>query len=125
VLLVAASPATAGWSSAGAGSGAASARSLPAGNTPSASSALGTVTVTWSASSFAGGGPVPSYVVRRFNALSGAEATVGAACSGLVSSTSCVETGVPAGQWKYSVTPAAGAWRGGQSAQGNTVTVLI
>lgn len=125
MLFVAASPASAGWSTTGTGSGAASARSLPAGNTPSASWALGAVTVTWSASSFSGDGPVPSYVVRRFDALSGAEATVAAACSGLVSSTSCVEAGVPTGQWTYSVTPAAGAWRGGQSAQGNTVTVLV
>jgi hypothetical protein len=123
--LVAASPASAGWSSTGTGNGAASARSLPAGNTPSASAGLGSVTVTWSQSSFAGGGPVPSYVVRRFNALSGVEGAVGAACSGLVSSTSCVESGVPTGSWKYSVTPAAGVWRGGQSAQGNTIVVLI
>lgn len=83
------------------------------------------MTVTWAASSFAGGDAVPSYVVRRFNALTGAEGTVGAACSGLVSATSCVEAGVPTGSWKYSVTPAAGAWRGGQSAQGNTVVVVI
>jgi hypothetical protein len=32
---------------------------------------------------------------------------------------------VSTGSWKYSVTPAAGAWRGGQSAQGNTIVVLI
>jgi hypothetical protein len=98
---------------------------LPTGNVPTATAGLGSVTVTWAQSSFAGGGPVPSYVVRRFNAILGTEGAVGAACSGLVSSTSCVETGVPSGSWKYSVTPAAGAWRGGQSAQGNTIVVVL
>lgn len=83
------------------------------------------MTVTWAASSFVGGGAVPNYVVRRFNALSGAEGAVGAACSGLVAATSCVEAGVPTGTWKYSITPAAGAWRGGQSAQGSAVVVVI
>jgi hypothetical protein len=122
---LAASQASAGWSSTGTGNGAASARVLPTGNVPSASAGLGSVTVTWAQSSFAGGGPVPRYVVRRFNALSGTEGAVGAACSGLLAATSCVETGVPTGTWTYSITPAAGAWRGGQSAQGNTVVVVI
>src|SRR5918994_699814 len=71
VSLLVATPASAGWSSTGSGGGAASARVLPTGNTPTASTGLGSVTVTWAASSFVGGGAVPSYVVRRVNTASG------------------------------------------------------
>jgi hypothetical protein len=121
---VLASPASAAWSAGASGSGAAQARSLPGGNVPSGSAFLGSVTLSWSASSFAGGGPVPAYVIRRYNGLTGTEATVGNGCSGLVSATSCVESGVTPGTWKYTVTPAAGAWRGGQSAQSASILVI-
>jgi hypothetical protein len=83
------------------------------------------VTVTWTASTFAGGTPVPGYVVRRFDSLTQAEATVLPACSGIVSGTSCVESGVPVGSWTYTVTPAAGTWRGAQSAQSAAVVVTL
>lgn len=124
LALAVAPSASAAWSSGGAGAGAAAARSLPGGNPPSGSALLGTVTLSWSASTFDGGGPVPSYVIRRFNALTGTEATVGNGCSGLVSATSCVESGVMPGSWTYTVTPAAGAWRGGQSAQSSAILVV-
>ena len=67
---------------------------------------------------------MPAYVVRRYNAFGGAEGTVLPGCSGLVPATSCVENNVPIGAWKYTVTPAAGAWRGAQSAQSAQVLVL-
>ncbi len=98
---------------------------MPAGNTPSGTAAGSSVTVTWSASTFAGGTPVPGYVVRRFDSITQVEATVLPACAGIVSGTSCTESGVPIGTWVYTVTPAAGAWRGGQSAQSAVVVVTL
>ena len=125
LTLVLAVPASAGWDTSGSGAGAAAAKTMTGGNVPSGTVAGSNVTVSWSASSFAEGGAVPSYVVKRYNALSGAVQTIGAGCAGLVSGTSCTENGVPIGTWKYSVTPAAGAWRGAESAQSANVVVLI
>jgi hypothetical protein len=116
--------ATAAWAPTGSGAGAASARTLPAGNVPSGSASLGSVTLSWTASNFAGGTPVPAYVVRRYSAIGGAESAVLSACSGLVAATTCTESGVPAGSWTYTITPAAGAWRGMQSAQSASILVL-
>jgi hypothetical protein len=123
--LALAAPAAGAWSAGASGLGAAAARTMPAGNTPSGAAAVGSVTVTWTASTFAGGTPVPGYVVRRFNSVTQAEATVLSACSGIVSGTSCVESGVPVGSWRYTVTPAAGTWRGAQSAQSAAVVVTL
>jgi hypothetical protein len=128
LLLVAAMPvgsASAAWQSAADGVGASAAKTMPAGNAPNPPTAAGrNVTVTWSASPFAGGGTVPAYVVRRFNAVTSAESTVLATCSGLIASTTCTENNVPTGSWKYTVTPAAGNWRGTQSVQSASVLVL-
>ena len=123
--LALASPAVGAWSAGAGGSGAAAARTMPAGNTPSGTASFGSVTVTWTASTFAGGTPVPGYVVRRFNSLTQVEASVLPACSGIVSGTSCTESGVTIGSWRYTVTPAAGTWRGGQSAQSSAVLVTL
>ena len=123
--LALATPAAAAWSAGAGGSGAAAARIMPAGNTPSGVASIGSVAVTWTASTFAGGTPVPGYVVRRFNSVTQAEATVLPACAGIVSGTSCTESGVPIGSWRYTVTPAAGAWRGAQSAQSAAVLVTL
>jgi hypothetical protein len=123
--LVLAAPAAGAWSAGASGSGAAAARTMPAGTIPSGSAGAGSVTVSWTASTFAGGTPVPGYVVRRFNSVTQAEATVLPACAGIVSGTSCVESGVPTGSWKYTVTPAAGTWRGAQSAQSAAVVVTL
>lgn len=123
--LALAAPAFGAWSAGATGSGAAAARTMPAGNTPSGTAAPGSVTVTWTASTFAGGAAVPGYVVRRFNSVTQAEATVLPACAGIVSGTSCIESSVPIGSWKYTVTPAAGTWRGTQSAQSAAVLVTL
>jgi hypothetical protein len=117
--------AQASWSADGSGTAATAAKTMPAGNVPSGSVAGNSVTLTWTASTFAGGGAVPSYVVRRFNNVTSAEATVLANCAGLVSATTCTENGVAIGTWRYTVTPAAGVWRGTQSAQSTAVTVLL
>jgi hypothetical protein len=115
----------AAWSAGAGGPGVAAARSMPGGRTPTATVPLlsTTVTVTWPASSFAGGPAVEGYVVKRINATSGAVVNAGGGCSGVVHSTSCVESGVGIGQWKYSVTPAQGTWRGAEGTAGNVVTV--
>lgn len=125
VALVPAVGARAGWSpAAAAGNGAAGAKTLPTGSPPTASVPLlsTTVTVTWSAATFSGGGNVPGYVVTRYP-LVGAALPAANGCGGTVSGTSCVETGVAAGSWRYTVTPAAGAWRGGESTKSAAVTV--
>jgi hypothetical protein len=115
----------AGWSMSAGGSGVAGAKTMPAGNTPSGSVSGNSVTVSWSATTFSDGGAVAGYVVKRYNAITGAPAAVGAACSGIVAATSCTETGVAIGSWKYSVTPAHGNWRGAESGQSTTVIVLV
>jgi hypothetical protein len=120
--LVAVPAAGGAWLEAGAGSGAAAAKTMPAGNQPSAGLALTSVTVSWSASSFDGGPNVSGYVVKRYDLL-GNPQTVGAACGGVVSGTSCTENSVPVGTWQYTVTPAQGTWRGAQSVPSLPVVV--
>jgi hypothetical protein len=116
----------AAWSVGRSASGAVGSKTMPAANgVPSGSVSGHEVTLTWSASQFAGGGNVPSYVVKRYDAVTNVLQTTLAACSGNVNGTSCVEHSVPTGTWKYTVTPAAGSWRGTESAQSATVVVLI
>jgi hypothetical protein len=117
--------AQASWSVGSPASGAAKAHTMTGGNVPSGSAAGSSVTLTWTASTFAGGTPIPGYVIRRFNSITQAEATVLASCSGTVSGTTCTENGVSIGSWKYTVTPAAGTWRGAQSAQSAAVVVTL
>ena len=124
VSLTLAGSAAAGWGSGGSGSGAAGAKSMPGGNTPTATSLITSVTVTWSASSFASGGPnVAGYVVTRYSSLGGAQ-TPGGSCAGIVAGTSCSDSGVAPGTYTYTVTPAQGGWRGADSAQSNSVVKL-
>lgn len=114
----------AAWGLGTSGTGAAKAKSMSAGNTPSASVSENDVTVTWAASAFPEGGSIDSYIVKRYNTL-GAAQTVLANCAGTVSGTTCTENDVPIGTWRYTVTPALGLWRGGESAQSADVVVLL
>jgi hypothetical protein len=125
LALVLCGVAQASWSAGASGAAATAAKTMPGGNAPSGSVAGHDVTLTWTASTFAGGGSVPGYVVRRFSSVSQAEATVLSACAGVVSATTCTENGVPTGTWVYTITPAAGSWRGAQSGQSAVVTVLL
>jgi hypothetical protein len=125
VALTLCGAAQASWSADSPGAGASAAKTMPAGNVPSGTVAGNAVTLTWTASTFAGGGAVPGYVIRRFNSVTQAESTVLANCAGTVSATTCTENGVPVGNWVYTVTPAAGTWRGAQSGQSAVVTVLV
>jgi hypothetical protein len=124
--LAAARVGEAAWSAAVSGQGATKSKTMPAANgVPSGSVSGHDVTVTWSASQFADGSGLPGYVVKRYDAVTNAQQTVLSACSGVVTGTSCVEHSVPTGTWKYTVTPAAGSWRGTESAQSETVIVLL
>lgn len=82
------------------------------------------VTVSWGASTLSGGEAVGGYVVRRYADLSEGEQTILSGCSGTITATSCVESGVPAGSWQYTVTPVIGTnWRGLESVESGVVTV--
>ena len=111
--------ALASWTSTGSGAGYSKATSMPAGNTPSASVSGRNVTVSWTASS---GAQVAGYRVKRYN-NSGTLQTIGSACSGTIAGTSCTESAVPAGTWRYTVTPVNNNWSGAESAQSTAVTV--
>lgn len=121
------SPGDAAWSVGRTGFGWVGTKTMPTAAPAAPSGAVSShdVTVTWTASQFADGTPLPSYIVKRYNAVTNQLQTTLAACNGNVAGTSCVEHSVPTGTWKYTVTPAAGTWRGTESAKSATVTVLV
>src|SRR3954464_6597695 len=112
----------ASWSASGSGSGSAKAKSMPAGNTPTASVSGRNVTVSWTASSFSGGGAVSGYVVKRYNTSNQLQ-TILSACSGTISALTCTENAVPAGSWRYTVTAKHSNWTGTESAMSSTAVV--
>jgi hypothetical protein len=115
-------PAWAGWVSAATGTGAAKAASLPTGSQPAVSVSNRSVTVDWSASALPGGASVDGYVVKR-HATGGQVQTIGAGCSGTLTALTCTESSVPAGDWRYSVSPKHGNWLGAESTQSAVATV--
>jgi hypothetical protein len=125
LLVLTVSAAHASWAVDASGVGATKAKTMPGGNTPTGSVSGNSVTVTWTGSSFAEGAAVPSYVIRRYDGITSTEATVAAGCAGTVTTTSCTENGVPIGSWRYTVTPAAGAWRGAESSPSALILVTI
>lgn len=115
--------AEAAWNHGSAGSGGAKAKTMPAGNQPTASVSNRDVAVSWTASTFAGGGSVSGYNIKRYD-TNGNVQSIGSACSGTVSGLTCTESAVPAGTWKYSVTPRQGSnWSGAESPQSASATV--
>jgi hypothetical protein len=119
-LAVSSPPADANWNQTGSGAGYSLANTMPAGRTPTASVNVRAVTVSWAASS--GAVPIDGYIVKRYS-TAGVEQAVGASCSGTISGLTCTEQGVPPGDWRYSVTPVRGSWRGTESSQSSAVTV--
>ncbi|MDX6372104.1 MAG: hypothetical protein QOD98_1092, partial [Nocardioidaceae bacterium] len=106
------------------GNGAAAASGVNQGATPTASATGASVTVSWAATTLANGQAVSGYVVKRYDAGTLAAQTILTACTGTVATTSCVETGVPNGSWKYTVTPVlATSWQGAESTKSAAVTV--
>ncbi len=116
--------AAAAWALTRSGPGAAKAKTLAVGSQPAATVQGHKVTVTWAASSFTTGGAAPGYVIRRYNVTTGIGVIAANGCSGTLAVLTCVETGVVAGSWQYTVTPAAGTnWRGPESPKSAVVVV--
>ena len=107
------------------GSGASAAASVAQGATPTASAGVGpNVTVNWSATALTSGEPVTGYIVKRYDADTMTLQSTLTGCSGTVAAVTCTETTVPAGEWRYSITPAIGTnWRGQESLHSGVVTV--
>ena len=123
VITSASGVAFAAWNVGGTGTGYSRARSMPGGSTPSAAAAVRDVTVSWTPVDFPAGTPLTNYIVRRYHASTGVAQTILSDCAGVVAGTSCVERNVPAGSWRYTVTPVHQSWRGAESATSTPVTV--
>ena len=116
--------ASAAWTSHSFGNGTSRSKTLGTGNVPTIVVAARKVTVTWTASTFATGGNVAAYSVRRYSAVTGALQAIGAACASLVTGLTCTENNTPTGVWQYTATPAAGNWRGAESGKSSIATVI-
>ena len=119
-VLPASAPAS--WKGATSGSASAKARILGSVAQPTASIVNRNVTVRWTAP--ASGAPVTGYLVRRYDDSGNAQ-TTGAGCSGTIASTSCTESAVPPGTWRYRVTAMNAKWRGSESPASAPVRVLV
>ena len=84
---------------------------VPPGNTPDVSAAGRDMTISWAESVLTGGTPASGYVVRRFD-TNNVEQTVLAGCDTIITGLTCTENLVPAGTWKYTVTPLFNSWMG-------------
>jgi uncharacterized repeat protein (TIGR01451 family) len=106
------------------GTGAAVAASVNQGDTPTVSAEGGSsVLVDWSATTMSDGDPVDGYLVTRYDAGTGVAQTTLAGCAGTITATSCTESSIPVGSWKYAVTPLVGSnWRGAESAKSASIT---
>ena len=108
-------------SSTGAGYG--KATSLPAGPTPSTSVTGRNVTVSWAKVTLPNGSDVSGYRVRRYNASTGAEATISSSCNVMIATLTCTESAVAPGSWRYGVAPVQGNWVGPEGTRSPAVTV--
>ena len=111
------------WSAAGPGAAAAAATIMPTGGTPTLTATSSTVVVTWPAVTLGSGAPVGGYIVQRYDAITGSQATVGAGCTGVVTTTTCIEPSVPSGTWIYTDTPVQASWTGGESSPSAQVSI--
>lgn len=126
VLSLALGVAWAHWTtgSAPGGHGASAAATVEQGSTPSATVSGRTVTISWAAATLSTGDPVDGYLVTRYDAIALTPQPIGPGCTGTITATSCAESTVPAGQWRYSVTPLVGThWSGPESVKSSPVTV--
>lgn len=115
--------AAAAWSAQGNGNASGLATTMPQGNAPTTRVSGSSVTVSWNAATFVNTMAVAGYTVQRYDAATGAQATVGAGCSGTVTATICTEQGVPAGNWTYTDTPVQDSWTGAPSPASSPVSV--
>lgn len=115
--------ASAFWGSISSGPGAAKADALAQGARPAAGISGANVTVSWTASTTAAGHPVTGYSIARYSsATAGTRIPATGACAGTVPGLSCVEAGVPAGTWYYTVTPTLSLWQGTESQRSTATT---
>jgi hypothetical protein len=129
-ISVAGAAAASAWAIWSAGSssvsrGAAAALVVEAGATPTADDRSGrTVTVSWGASTLSDGRAVAGYIVRRYDAVTGALQTTLPGCAGTVTTTSCLEASVPAGRWTYTIAGViASNWQGPEGLKSGVVTI--
>ena len=80
------------------------------------------ITVTWDQALLASGDPVQGYHLQRYPSTSSTPAPMTSTCTGLITALSCVETNVPPGIWRYTVTPVQAGWSGMESPFGSAVT---
>ncbi|MDQ3620792.1 MAG: hypothetical protein M3391_11825 [Actinomycetota bacterium] len=98
-------------------------RTMPAGNTPTASVTARNVAVSWSGNQFPAGTPLNTYVVTRYDVATNTAQTMLSNCNGIVTGTTCTEQAVPPGDWRYTVTPVHQNWAGPASSLSTAVTV--
>jgi hypothetical protein len=89
---------------------------MPSGPTPTVSVSGRNVVVSWSGVSLPDSTAITTYRVARYETSDVAQ-TIGASCDGTVSGLTCTETAVPAGTWKYRITPKRSQWLGGAGAE--------
>lgn len=129
VLTVAAAIATvpatafAAWNATASGTSWSRAMAMPAGNTPSAVSSNGNITVSWAASLLPNSAPVAGYRITRYAEGSATPETPGGTCNGTVAALTCTDPSVPDGRWQYTVTPRQGAWQGAESGRSAAISV--
>ena len=101
------------------GGGIGGAATVLSGPVPTAArSGAAGATIRWGTATLTNGALVRDYQVRRYEAGTGAAQTMGAGCSGRLTALICTESDVPAGNWRYTVTPlVADHWTGAESAE--------
>jgi hypothetical protein len=114
-------PADAQWTSAATGGGQARVSQLPTGPTPSATASGTSVTVAWTPVTLGAG--LVGYRLGRVDATTGVAATM-TSCTTVLLGLACTETGVPAGIWRYRVTPVLANWSGPAGAPSPAVTIV-
>ena len=111
------------WVADASGSGRVDADTLPEGDIPFAVVAGRNVTVSWDQATLTSGAPVQGYRLQRYPSTGTTPATMTTSCTGMITTLSCVETDVPPGIWRYTITPLQAGWNGQESPFGSAVTV--
>jgi hypothetical protein len=115
--------ALAAWRASGDGSGRARADAIGSTGAPTVSATGRAVSVSWTAATLGGGAAADGYTVRRYADGSGTPETISSACTGTIAGLTCTESLVPAGSWRYTVTPVFGPWTGPESATSAIVSM--
>ena len=111
------------WVAHASGAGTVDADTLPAGDIPFAVVAGRDVSVSWDQATLTSGAPVQGYRLQRYPSTGTTPATMTTTCTGMITALTCVETSVPPGVWRYTITPLQAGWNGEESPFGAPVTV--